>query len=113
MPQTFKNPLAQSQDLQKVPPYNKEKLVAHLKNYGSGFTDDAYEDWAKAKGRELKKTPLNKDFIGTDYHKQYYGADKNYTYKDQYLNDDEWLQESWPYYADEILQEEEDLKGAK
>lgn len=105
----YKTPLAQAQAISEVPPYSKDALVKFLKNYGSGFTDDAYEEWAKKKGRELKKTPLNKDFIGTDYHKQWYGADRDYTYKDQYINDDEWLEESWPYYADDIYDQASDF----
>lgn len=105
----YKNPLAQSEAISKVPPFDKAKMVSYFKNYGSGFTDDAYEEWAKARGKELKKTPLNPAFIGTDYHKQWYGADRDYTYKDQYLNDDEWLEESWPYYADDITEEEKDF----
>lgn len=100
----YKNPLAQAEAI-ATPPYNKAALVKYFENYGSGFTDDAYEEWAKKKGKELKKTPLNKDFIGTDYHKQYYGADRDYTYRDQYSNDDEWLEESWPYYANDIYEE--------
>ena len=46
--------------------------------------------------------------IRTAYHKQWYGADRDYTYKDQYSNDDEWLEESWPYYADYIYDQASD-----
>lgn len=104
----YKTPLAQAEAISEVPPYDKKALVKFLKNYGSGFEDDAYEQWANKKGRELKKTPLNPAFIGTAYHKQWYGADRDYTYKDQYSNDDEWLEESWPYYADYIYDQASD-----
>ena len=111
MAQVFKSPLAQSQAWQ-VPKYNKAALVAYLKNYGSGFTDDAYEEWAKKKGKPLQSKPLNKDFIGTPYHRQYYG-DKTTTYADQYLNDDEWLQEAWPSYSEDATDYYETIKPQK
>ena len=111
MAQVFKNPLAQSQAWQ-VPKYNKAALVAYLKNYGSGFTDDEYEKWAKAKGKELKATPLNPEFLKTSFAKQWYG-DKTTTYADQYLNDDEWLKESWPAYAEDANEYYETVKPQK
>ena len=107
----YKSPIEQSKAWQ-MPPYNKDALVSYLKQYGSGFTDDEYEEWAKAKGRELKKTPLNKDFIGTDYHKQYYGEGHDYTYAPQYLEDEEWLQEVWPTFSEDA-QDYYETKGGK
>ena len=80
MAQTFKNPLTQSEDLQKVPPYNKEATIKWLENYGDFVTDDAYESWALSKGKQLG--PKTKDTSG-------------YTYQDQYLGDDEFLQKVW------------------
>ena len=108
----YKNPIEQAEAISKVAPFNKEAIVSYLKNYGSGFDDDAYEEWATKKGKELKKTPLNKDFIGTDYHKQWYGEGHDYTYAPQYLEDEEWLQEVWPDIADDA-NEYYKLKGGK
>ena len=99
--QVFKNPGAQAEALVNVPPFNREVMVKHFQNYGDGFTDDAYEEWAKKKGKALKGKPLNPEFLKTDFARQWYG-DRTETFKDQYINDDEWLEESWPYYADEI-----------
>jgi len=103
MAQVFKNPLAQSEAISKTPTFNKAALVAYLKNYGSGFTDDAYEEWAKKKGKQLQGKPLNPEFLKTDFAKQWYG-DRTETYADQYLNDDEWLQEMWPDVAEDALE---------
>lgn len=102
MAQTFKSPL-DAANAMETPPYDKGALVKYFENYGSGFTDDAYEEWAKKKGKPLQGKPLNPEFLKTDFAKQWYG-DRTETYKDQYSNDDEWLEESWPYYADDIYE---------
>lgn len=100
----FKNPVDLANDINKVPAFNKQALVRYLKNYGSGFDDDNYEEWATKKGKKLNKTPLNPNFIGTSFHKQWYGDGHDYTYAPQYLEDDEWLQEVWKDVYDEALE---------
>lgn len=99
----YKTPLAQAEAISKVPQYSKDALVKYLKNFGSGFDDDAYEEWANKKGKPLQGKPLNPEFLKTDFAKQWYG-DRTETYKDQYLNDDEWLQEMWPDVAEDALE---------
>ena len=101
MAQVYKTPLEQSKKW-SVPAFNKDALVSFLKQYGSGFTDDEYEEWAKKKGKELKSRPLNPEFLKTSFAKQWYG-DRTETYADQYLNDDEWLQEVWPDVAEDAI----------
>ena len=103
MAETYKNPLAQADAISKIPEFNKEAIVRYLKNYGSGFDDDNYEAWAKQKGKPLQGKPLNPEFLKTSFAKQWYG-DRTETYADQYLNDDEWLQEVWPDVAEDALE---------
>lgn len=107
MPKVYKSPIElvnkKMLTLEDVPEFNKDAIVKYLKNFGSGFVDDEYEEWAKKNGRELKKSQLNKDFIGTPYHKQWYGADRDYTYAPQYLEDEDWLKEKWQKDFEDIL----------
>lgn len=91
--QVFKNPAAQAESL-KIPAFNKDAIVAYLKQYGTGFTDDNYKAWATKKGKKVVGKPLDPAFLKTDFGRQNYGDAKE-TYADQYLNDDEWLQEAW------------------
>lgn len=86
---------AKPETTNQIPEFNKDALVRYLKNYGSGFDDDAYEQWATQKGKQLTKTPLNPEFVGTPYHKQWYGEGHDYTYAPQYLEDEDWLREVW------------------
>lgn len=100
---TYKNPLDLANALNQKPTFDKDAIVSFLKQYGTSGEDDAYEQWAKARGKELKKTPLNPEFIGTSYHKQWYGPDRDYTYADQYLADDDWLKEVWDEIYEDII----------
>lgn len=98
----YKDPRELSQKIWSVPKYNKDAIVSYLKQYGTGETDDIYKEWALKKGRQLKPTKLNPEFLKTDFARQTYG-DATETYADQYLNDDEWLQERWPEIAEDAL----------
>lgn len=91
----------------QIPPYNKEAAVKYWKNYGDGFTDDAYESWAKERGKQLKpRTPLNPEFAKTQLARQsWFDPEHDGTYKDQYLADDEWLEETWNDLFAEMLEE--------
>ena len=102
----YKDPRELAQNLNNIPPYNKEATVKYWTQFGDGFTDDAYESWAKEKGKQLKpRTPLNPEFAKTQLARQtWQNPEKDGTYKDQYLADDEWLQESWNELFDEILE---------
>lgn len=87
-----------------IPPFDKEKTVAYLKNYGDGFTNDDYVDWAKKKGKTLlPPKPLNPEFAKTSFAKQHYG--EPISYADQYLNDDEYLQGYWNDAFEDILED--------
>lgn len=100
----FKTPTPIVDNLSKVPPFDKEKIVAYLKNYGNGFTNDDYVDWAKKKGKTLlPPKPLNPEFAKTSYVRQFYG--EPVTYADQYLNDDEYLQGYWNDAYEDILED--------
>ena len=89
----YKNPLAQSEAISKVPPYNKAALVSYLDNFGDFVTDEGYEAWAKQKGKTLgPKTPTKGYNPNSAYWTQHHEPT---TYKDQYLADDEYLQEAW------------------
>lgn len=99
----FKNPIAAGNSMIK-PEYNKEAIVAYLKNFGDSQTDDAYEEWAKSKGKQINREPLNPNFIGTSYHKQFYGPDRKYTYSNQYLSDEDWLKEIWNDVAEDATE---------
>ncbi len=80
--------------LGKIPAFNKERTIAFLKQYGDGFTNDDYVDWAKKKGKTLSAPkPLNPEFAKTEFAKQHYGEPVSYA--DQYLNDDEYLEGYW------------------
>lgn len=87
MAQTFKNPLAQSQDLQKVPPYNRQATYDWLSNYGDDITDDVYRRWATSQGKPLKGIQ----------------GPHSITYRDQYLQDEDWLQHVWNEAHPDIL----------
>ena len=96
-------------DIEKVPEFDIDAIRRYYKQYGDGFTDDAYEEWANKKGKKLApKRPFNEEFAKTDFKKQYYG-DSEGTYQDQYLNDEDFLRESWEVeypYIKEFLETE-------
>ena len=101
----FKNPdqLVKGWSPAKPSEYDREATINYLKQFGDGFTDDAYEEWAKKKGKTLApRTPLNPDFAESSYAKQNYGNVG--TYRDQYLNDDEWLENFWDTDWSDILE---------
>lgn len=84
MAKIFKSPLAQSIALkgQKdgAPDFDKDVLIDYLTQYGDFVTDDAYEEWALKKGKQLGKK--QRDALGE-------------TRYPDYINDEDWLKESW------------------
>lgn len=105
----YKNPLAQAEAISKVPPYDKEKTIAFYNEYGDFMTDEGYEAWAKQKGKTLgPKTPTKGYNPNSAYWTQHHNPT---TYKDQYLADDEWLQEAWNELHDEILEYAENTRN--
>ena len=93
------------QRLGTVPPFNKEKVVKYLKQFGDGFTNDDYVEWAKRVGKTLQPPkPLNPEFAETSFAKQHYGEPVSYA--DQYLNDDDYLKEYWNDAYEAILEED-------
>lgn len=97
----------------KTPPFDKEAIKTYYKQFGDGFTDDAYELWAEQKGKKLgPKTPFDKGFAETDYKKQHYGGADG-TYADQYLNDEEFLREAWETIYPDVQEYQEYLKSNK
>lgn len=92
------------ESLSKAPAFDKEKTIAFLKNYGDGFTNDSYVDWAKEKGKTLQPPkPLNPEFAKTSFAKQHYGDPVSYA--DQYLNDDDFLNWYWEGVYPDILED--------
>lgn len=87
----FKSPLEQSQAMAKIPAFDKAATISFLKQYGDAMTDYGYEAWAKERGKQLApKTPTP----GYDPQQSFFAQHMNPdTYANQYLNDDEWLQE--------------------
>jgi hypothetical protein len=84
MAKIYKSPLQQSIALKGqrdgVPEFNKEVLIDYLTQYGDFVTDDAYEEWALKKGKQLG--PKKHDALGETR----YG---------DYINDEDWLKETW------------------
>lgn len=90
----YKDPQGLINNLTKIPAFDKERTVAFLKQYGDGFTNDDYVEWAKKKGKTLQPPkPLDPEFAKTEFAKQHYGEPVSYA--DQYLNDDEYLEGYW------------------
>lgn len=50
MAKIYKSPLEQAESLKQPNPYDKARVLNFLENYGDHVTDDAYLDFAKARG---------------------------------------------------------------
>ena len=84
----YKNPLAQSEAISKVPPFDKDALIDFFTQYGDFMTDEGYEAWAKEKGKTLG--PIGHDALGE-------------TRYPDYINDEDYLKDAWnEVYEDAI-----------
>lgn len=89
----YKSPLQQSIALKAakegVPEFDLDAIRDYFTQYGDFMTDDAYEEWALKRGKQLG--PKQKDALGT-------------TRFPDYINDEEYLQDAWNEIYPEVLE---------